>query len=173
MSPVVANALAHLDERIATLEGRRGDDPGGALTTPRSVVWPDLDERSARAEWRQLGNWVDTLLARHPMHRRVLRPCWRAHGDVVDELCALRVAWQGAYRSAEPSPTAAVDWLTRWLPATMARVEQEFIHAGCKAGRDPEHKDPAAHPMTTWTPEQVETFIAEEAAARRQAAGAA
>jgi hypothetical protein len=165
LSPVIARALARLDERIATLERTRWDEP--AESTPASVCWPDLDERSAAAEWRHLGKWVDELLARHPIHRRVLRPSWRAHTDVVDELCALRVAWQGAYRSPEPSATAAVDWLTRWLPASMARIDLEFNHAGCKAGREPEHQDPDAHPIKAWDPEQIERFIATDVATRR------
>jgi hypothetical protein len=167
LSPVVVDALARLEERINALEARRVDSPAEVVTTPRSVVWPDLDERSTAAEWRHLGKWVDNLLARHPVHRRALRPCWRAHPDVVDELCALRAAWQGAYRSLEPSSTAAVDWMTRWLPATMARIDLEFSQAGCKAGREPEHRDPDAHPIATWEPERVERFIADDLAARK------
>jgi hypothetical protein len=167
LSSVVTDALARLDERIRALEARRVDPPAEAVSTPRSVVWPDLDERSAAAEWRHLGKWVDGLLARHPMHRRVMRPCWRAHLDVVDELCALRVAWQGAYRSTEPSPTAAVDWMTRWLPATMARIEIEFAHAGCTAGREPVHRDSDVHPITAWDRDRVERFIADNVAARK------
>jgi hypothetical protein len=113
-----------------------------------------------------LGSWVDMLLSRHPMHRRTLRPCWRAHTDVVDELCALRVAWQAAYRSADPYPTAAVDWMTRWLPATMARIDLEFTHTGCKAGSQPEHNDPDAHPIAAWDNERIERFITENLNAR-------
>jgi hypothetical protein len=167
LPPVVADALARLDGRIAALEERPRDAPTEYSEVPRSICWPELDERSVAAEWRNLGRWVDGLLLRHPMHRRVLRPCWRAHPDVVDELCALRVAWQGAYRSLEPSATAAVDWMTRWLPATMTRIELDFSHSGCKAGREPEHHGPEAHPIATWTPERVERFIGDDLAARR------
>jgi hypothetical protein len=169
LSPLVAGALARLDERIAALETRGPGGQAEATTTPRSVVWSDLDERATRTEWRLLGNWVDTLLSRHPMHRRALRPCWRAHTDVVDELCALRVAWQAAYRSPDPYPTAAVDWMTRWLPATMARIDHEFTHTGCKAGSQPEHNDPDAHPIAAWDNERIERFITENLNARAAA----
>lgn len=169
LSPLVAGALARLNERVEALEGRRWSGAAESVLVPTSLCWPELDERSAAAEWRNLGKWLDGLLARHPMHRRVLRPCWRAHTDVVDEISALRLAWQGAYRSAEASATAAVDWMTRWLPATMARIDVEFNHAGCKAGREPEHRDPDTHPIATWDPERIERFIADDLAGRRGA----
>jgi hypothetical protein len=167
--PAILAGLARLDGRISSLEhGLREHSeqlaalaPAGPAAPVRAWWWPDLDPTDATAAWGHLGAWVcDALLSRHPTYQRALRPCWRAHPDVVDELTALRLLWLDAYPNPRPAPAAAADYLTR-LPVVLARVEAAFKNAGCKTvAGTPVHADNDDHfALAQWDPDQVAAFI--------------
>jgi hypothetical protein len=178
------DALASLDERLrgvaadltaldAVLAEHIRDCEALAAARPvRAWWWPDLDTDQAETAWTTLSTWVDaTLLARQPSYEvdaTGLRPCWRRHPDVVDELTALYAAWHEAYRAPNAKPTAALDYLAR-LPAVMARIHAMFTASGCKLDRAAEHHDNAAkYPGPAhWDPDQLATFITEDARGRR------
>ncbi|MBX9245828.1 hypothetical protein ICW40_13550 [Actinotalea ferrariae] len=44
-----------------------------------------------------LGDWVDWLTDRYRMDHRTIPPCWIEHGELIEELAALHLAWQAAY----------------------------------------------------------------------------
>ena len=175
-SPMAALALlrARLDDLENALQALAGDvtalaDQAAARTT-RAIWWPDLDRDTATGAWAQLGDWVSEVpLARAGAHERhrTLRACWRAHPDVVDELTALRVIWLDAYANPATTPTSAADYLGKYLPAAMARIEAAFTADGCTAGINSTHKDPVDHrPGRQWTPQETAEFLTADTAAR-------
>lgn len=167
--PAILAGLARLNERIATLEDGLREHaaqlaaltPAGPAAPVRAWWWPDLDPTDAAAAWGHLGTWVrDGLLSRHPTYRRALRPCWRRHTDVVDELTALRLLWLDVYPNPRPDPAAAIDYLTR-LPVVLARVEAAFKNAGCKtvAGAYVHADNDDQFALDQWDGETVAEFI--------------
>lgn len=163
-------AVADLREDLTALATAlaKGGGAAGGGEVGQAWWWPHLDALEATTAWARLGSWVrDALLARHVQYQDLLRPCWRRHPDVVDELTALRLLWADAYTNPAAKPGAATEYLTR-LPAAMARVDTAFKHTGCKAERDPVHKDPSATYVmfSQWDGEQVAEFITADAAGR-------
>lgn len=164
--PTTIAALARLDAQLTELGARIADleqavtalaGPGDAAATTRAWWWPDLNRLDATAAWGHLGAWVrDALLERHPAHELTLRPCWRRHPDVVDELTALRVVWLDAYDNPQPTATAAAEYLRR-VPVTMERINSQL--GGCRAGRDASHQDRTRSAYQHWDGDQVAKFI--------------
>ena len=168
LDATVADLGEDLSALAATLA--KGGPAGGEAE--QAWWWPHLDALDATNAWAKLGSWVrDALLARHVQYQELLRPCWRRHPDVVDELTALRLLWADAYTNAAAKPGAATEYLTR-LPVAMTRVDAAFKHTGCKAERDPVHKDPTSTYVLfeQWDGDEVAAFITADAAARRQGA---
>lgn len=131
----------------------------------RAPWWPDLSLLEAELEWEKLGEWVETtLLPRLPgKYLRNIRPCWRRHPAVVDELAALRAAWYDAYKGPS-SLDAAAYYLERWLPGAMARIA-EHLGSGCTTGAGG-HQDPDTSPPTPWTDQELREFLSEDLADR-------
>lgn len=126
----------------------------------RACWWPDLDQTQAADAWQRLGDWVyRCLLPRHPAYTHHVRACWRLHPNVIDELTALRVTWIDAYQNPRSRPTAAVEYLGRWLPEAMARIERAFVATGCEPGPRSTHHDSATGPPPAWTEHQLATFL--------------
>lgn len=176
----VLAALARLEARIGALEDdaaphdNSGDGdtapaaPGAAASTAPACWWPDLDPAAATAAWGQLGAWVrEGLLARHPPWRRSLRPCWRRHPNVVDELTALRLLWLDAHTNPQAAPTAAADYLNR-LPVVLARVQAAFKDAGCntEAGVQVHASHDDRFIPAQWDGDQVAAFITDDTGRR-------
>ncbi|MEU0938945.1 hypothetical protein [Embleya sp. NPDC005971] len=86
--------------------------------------WATMDADKAAEAWAALSAWVrDVLQERYPTSRAALAPCWYKHTDVVEELSALMAAWTRAFGLADSAPPGAIEWLDRWLPGCLRRVE--------------------------------------------------
>lgn len=133
----------------------------------RAWWWPGLDKQQAAEAWETLAGWVDEcLLPRFPKYARTLRPCWRRHPDVVDELTALRVLWFDVYYNPRARAAAAAEYRERWVPHAMDRVEESFHTLGCAPNTRSTHgRDPDA-PLPAWTPEQLSDFYTTDLADR-------
>ena len=105
-------------EALAAMVRRLADEKAAETEGVRATWWPDMEAGEERSSaLRALGAWVDEVIrCRHPEAYKDLQPCWYWHADIVDELTALRAAWFAAYRDAESSATAAIEWHDRWLP---------------------------------------------------------
>lgn len=77
---------------------------------PATVNWRALTHAEAKTEWIQLGQWVHWLVNRYQLSTSMVPKCWPAHGALVEELSALRVAWLASYESEARSPIAGVEW---------------------------------------------------------------
>lgn len=55
-----------------------------------------------------LSTWVDWLTTRYQLDQRTIPACWAHHGELVEELSALRTAWLSSYALTAPggSPLA-------------------------------------------------------------------
>ncbi|MBL7501546.1 hypothetical protein [Frankia nepalensis] len=93
--------------------------------------WEDLAPDQLRHTWHELGTWVRWLCARYRVDD--IPPCWYQHGDLVEELTALWLAWQGAYR-ADARPDDPVRWLD-WLARARARIARRSPRCGAGAHR--------------------------------------
>ncbi len=78
----------------------------------------------------QLDSWTAWLRHRYPLARKI-PGCWAQHPELVEELTALWLAWQGAYQQPDAPLTAAADWHDRWLPGVLHRLEHGPFALDC------------------------------------------
>lgn len=97
---------------------------------PFPVRWPTLSGEEPRVQLGKLAEWTDWLVERYSLDHRIVPPCWREHGAVVEELSALRTGWIASYCETAnlQSPlgwhaefAAARDRLTDWIARTGCR----------------------------------------------------
>jgi hypothetical protein len=97
---------------------------------PRTLCWAILTPGQTADELAKLTTWVDWLRDRYQLDHRTIPGCWARHGDLVEELSALRTAWQAAYNGAG-RPDAPLTWHTQ-LDATRTRCSQSVAGTGCR-----------------------------------------
>ena len=96
-------------------EASQEQSPTGGSPPLTPVNWRSLsDDRGpgtdpVQAALEAVAEWVDWLVDRYRLGHMV-PPCWWAHGPMVEELSALYVAWNGAYRDSEASAQDGVAW---------------------------------------------------------------
>jgi hypothetical protein len=140
----VAQILTELGTKVADLEGK-----DAAPTPDRLWDWTSMDKAKASKAWKQLREWVETVLVpwydrvgddqdlpkeigggeRRP--RRRIPPCWAWHRDVVIELSWLCQDWMTLYRLQAGNPARAGDWHSRYLPGVLLRIRNTSTAAGC------------------------------------------
>ncbi|MCK9923591.1 hypothetical protein MXD61_17235 [Frankia sp. AgPm24] len=103
----LVDRVLQLEEQGARQLTRRRGRPG----TP--FRWEDLDPEQTRETWQELGDWVSWLRGRFRIDD--IPPCWYRHGDLVEELTALWLAWEGSYQADArfDDPIRWLDWLAR------------------------------------------------------------
>lgn len=142
----VAQILTELGTKVAELE-----DKADAPVPDRLWDWTSMDKAKAGKAWKQLREWVDTVLIpwydrvgddqelprevgqgggdRRP--RRRIPPCWAWHRDVVIELSWLYQDWATLYRLQAGNPARAGDWHSRYLHGVLLRIRNSSTAAGC------------------------------------------
>lgn len=76
---------------------------------PRPIRWADLDDITTAKKLVELAKWVHWLGNRYVLDSRELPADWWQHGSLVEELAALKGAWDVAY-DATQAASAAADW---------------------------------------------------------------
>lgn len=94
------DVVSQLVDRVLRLE-QHSQQPAQDTARDREQIqtpfrWDDLDPEQLRRVWQELGAWVRWLCERFRLDD--IPPCWYQHGDLVDELTGLWLAW--ASRSA-------------------------------------------------------------------------
>ncbi len=102
----------------------------------RPVCWAILSPTEEKAELDRLTVWVTWLSHRYRIDRRILPDCWASHGDLVEELSALRTAWQHSYNGGARADAPAA-WHTL-LHTTRTRLRESVSETGCQPDR---HRD--------------------------------
>jgi hypothetical protein len=100
---------------------------------PRPIDWTRLAGAAAEEARAALDAWVRWLVARYAIGVREIPACWAEHGDLFEELSALRTAHQAAFDPASP-PTGPADWHAT-LANTRARLQLAVARTGCRAGQ--------------------------------------
>jgi hypothetical protein len=105
---------------------RRNDRPA------RAPWWnlKELNEKERDALLGLLGRWVGWLVDRYDLSQ-VIPPCWPNHGAMVEELSALRLAWQAAYESAGADPGQPLQWHVG-LDLLLRRFERRWATERCR-----------------------------------------
>lgn len=123
--------LEVLVERVSAIEDFLSDLPAGG-----PWCWRQLDRDQTRELAEELRDWVDWLIARYRLSN--IPPCWFRHGNYVEELTALFVAWKAAYNPKVHLPNDnLVAWHDRWFRPCMERLTAP----ACMGGR---HQEPGA-----------------------------
>ncbi|GAA3819263.1 hypothetical protein GCM10022273_32300 [Cellulomonas soli] len=78
----------------------------------------------------ELDLWVDWLIDRYRLDQRVIPPCWHEHPELLEELAALHLAWQGAFASTA-APDAPLHWHEHFAAAT-SRLGDWAARTGCR-----------------------------------------
>jgi Domain of unknown function (DUF4913) len=130
---IAADLLARLED-VST---------GDSTSATRSWCWRDLGPKAADELWSQLSDWVAWLRTRYPLAKKV-PPCWREHPEIVEELTALWLAWQGAYVDANAPLTGPAEWHDHWLPGLLRRLEHGPFVLNCSS----EH---SARPLSAYS----------------------
>lgn len=99
---------------------------------PAPVIWPLLDDDETHEFLHQLHDWVLWLTHRYHLDARTVPDCWPAHGELVEELSALRGGWCAANTWA----STGADTL-RWhaeFAAARDRLIEWVARTGCRPG---------------------------------------
>ncbi|MEE6296619.1 hypothetical protein [Georgenia wangjunii] len=112
---------------------------------PRPIDWSQLRGDELEEQWEVLDRWVRWLVCRYALDHRDIPACWYTHGDLVEELSALRTAHHGAFDPSGPASGPA-EW-HQILANTRARLQLWVARTGC---RPAEHRPPIA---PTWAHE--------------------
>ena len=115
---------------------------------PRPIEWASLTPSEEADQLDDLDPWVRWLVLRYRLDQREVPPCWALHGELVEELAALRTARQGAYGREGPL-TGPSDW-HQTLAATRYRLSQWIARTGCRFEHHRDAPAPAWLQETAW-----------------------
>lgn len=103
--------------------------PLGTMT----VNWRTLKDADARAAWSELRSWVEWFTVRYEISESIVPVCWFKHGDLVEELSALRIAHIVAF-DASDAGFGPIGWHER-LSLAIPRLRHAYA-GGCSRGHD-------------------------------------
>lgn len=124
--------------------GRSDRDQAGAEMGPIVVCWPALSPAEAAAAMAELAEWVQWLANRYSIGALRIPDCWASHGDLVEELSALRTCWIVSFDPADAG-RGPIGFQER-LDAALRR---RAFHDRCQAGHRP---DPAPRNLAAGPP---------------------
>jgi hypothetical protein len=103
--------------------------------------WSTLTGEEAALAWATLIGWVDWLTTRYGLSE-VVPGCWYRHGVLVEELTALRAAWNAAYTDPRARPSEPALWHDL-LARALSRI-RDWDRQGCAGGI---HRDDVQLPV--------------------------
>ena len=145
LSPIstamASNSVSEKGGRMAERRGRptdHADSPSVPRLTDRPTLAPwwnlkELNEKDRDVLLDLLARWVGWLVDRYDLSQ-VIPTCWRNHGALVEELSALRLAWQAAYETAEADPGQPLQWHVG-LDLALRRFERRWAVERCRANQ--------------------------------------
>lgn len=110
--------------------------PSPVLQQPNTlavpIAWSAHDPADQELLLEELDLWVDWLVERYPLDHRTVPACWKLHGELIEELSALHLAWQGSF-STSSEPSAPLAWHERFAVAR-ERLTDWVSRTGCRPG---------------------------------------
>lgn len=97
---------------------------------PTPIVWSAFSESEREQSLDDLELWVTWLVERYRLDHRIVPSCWTRHPELIEELSALHLAWQGAY-STSAAADAPLNWHERFAVARL-RIGDWVSRAGCR-----------------------------------------
>lgn len=131
------------------------DRDSATLDHTPPVVWRDLDADTAPAEWRRLREWVEWFVARYRIDVKVVPSCWWQHGDLVEELSALRQA-HVVWFDVEDQGLGPITWHEH-LHTALQRLRESRSWNGCTDG----HEERPPRDIASQSPQGWEAWITE------------
>ncbi|WP_051640318.1 hypothetical protein [Cellulomonas sp. URHE0023] len=104
---------------------------------PTPIVWSAFSPADQELLLEELDLWVTWLVERYRLDHRIVPPCWTQHGQLIEELSALQLAWQGAFASSAVAD-APLNWHERFAVARQ-RIADCVSRTGC---RPDAHREP-------------------------------
>lgn len=97
---------------------------------PQPIMWSAYAAEEQRHLLEGLEVWVGWLVNRYSLDGRYVPECWAKHWELIEELGALHLAWEGAYATTSHSD-APLAWHERF-GATRARLAEWVARTGCR-----------------------------------------
>lgn len=101
-------------------------------TKPTPVTWPLLADAETDEYLLELHDWVLWLTHRYHLDPRTIPDCWPAHGELVEELSALRGGWCTANTWASTGADT-LHWHAEFA-AARDRLIDWVARTGCRPG---------------------------------------
>lgn len=109
---------------------RRPSAPPKPVGAATPVIWTAQSDDEQEHQLSLLTEWVDWLVDRYRLDQRTIPACWPQHGELIEELAALHLAWQAAY-----AKLAVGDGPLRWhehFALARVRLAESVARSGCR-----------------------------------------
>ena len=114
---------------------------------PVPFAWSPLSPDDTQLFLEDLDVWVGWLVERYRLDRRIVPECWRLHTELIEELSALHLAWQGSF-ALTANHDAPLLWHERFANACQ-RIADRVARTGCRPGN---HRAPdSQRGVPSWT----------------------
>ncbi len=111
------------------LNSREGaDEVMGAKITR----WRDMPDEDAPKAWDELREFVEWIVTRYELTDNIVPPCWYRHSPLVEELSALRAAWDASFVVETDGGLGPIGWHERFSLAQQRF--KEHYRGECKRG---------------------------------------
>jgi hypothetical protein len=97
---------------------------------PTPLMWAAHTADELEHMLEELDVWVTWLVDRYRLDRRHVPECWTKHWELIEELSALRQAWDAAYCTAAHAD-APLMWHERFAIAR-SRLAEWASRTGCR-----------------------------------------
>lgn len=97
---------------------------------PQPIMWSAYTREEQRHLLEGLDVWVRWLVDHYRLDRRYVPECWTKHWELIEELSALQLAWEGAYATTSHGD-APLTWHERFAVAR-TRLAEWVARTGCR-----------------------------------------
>lgn len=103
------------------------------------ICWAAHTRAGQELLFEDLDTWVTWLVDHYTLDGRVVPQCWQQHWELIEELSALHLAWEGAFATTGGAD-APLAWHERFGHAR-TRLAEWAARTGCRPG---EHRGRSA-----------------------------
>lgn len=96
------------------------------------ICWAAHTPEDQRLLLEELDLWVAWLAHHYALDRRHVPECWAQHWELIEELAALHLAWEGAFATTAQAD-APLAWHERFA-AARSRLADWVSKTGCRPG---------------------------------------